>query len=306
MTNFGTKETWMEPMNKFIIAHRSEFKTYIDSICAIPPDRSPPPLNPSYSAPIQILRRLPQTWREGFPSLPYLIDQSQSYALLVSLWCETVPSDLESNPDVKPVVLRFNDICMELHRKSIESIHRAEDAELLDADQFDPDAHVEEASDNLGKADSSDEDGEAIDDITPSADTSASQHRATPEGYFGSVKDTESTGRRSTSGPHSVISAAAAGDDDEQSDKSERSAISPVGGAAPTSFGSDASQNARSSESIPSSAHFISTNISSTNGEPTAPTSPQSETKPRQDSVSREPSSTKSRFLKLAFRRGPS
>lgn len=300
MTNFGTKETWMEPMNKFILAHRSEFKEYIDAICAIPPDRSAPPLNPSYSAPLQILRRLPQTWREGFPSLPYLIDQSQSFALLVSLWCETAPCDIESNPDIKPVVLRFHNLCMELHRKSIESIHRAEDAELVSNDKPESESGADESSGDLKKADLTLDNGEEKeDDVTPSADMSTSQQRASLEGYFGAARDNGNGGRRSFSGPHSVQSGAG---DDVQSVNSERSAISPVGAPATMSIGSDGSYNTRG---LPESnaAQFISTTISSDNSETGAPSSPRHESKGRQDSVSREPSSTKSRFLKLAFRR---
>lgn len=36
MTTFGSKEPWMEPMNKFLTKNRAEFKEFIDSICAIP------------------------------------------------------------------------------------------------------------------------------------------------------------------------------------------------------------------------------------------------------------------------------
>lgn len=91
MTNFGSKEPWMEPMNvshllstgrfiepnlnvqqKFLIAQKTSFKNFIDQICAIPTERTSRAMSPSYTTPIQILARLPQTCREGFPRYVYL------------------------------------------------------------------------------------------------------------------------------------------------------------------------------------------------------------------------------------------
>ena len=86
MTTFGSKEPWMEHMNQFLTSNRQAFKNFIDNICSIPSDRNPPPLPPSYSTPQAIMQRLPQSCREGLPSLPYLIDQPRNLALLVSLW----------------------------------------------------------------------------------------------------------------------------------------------------------------------------------------------------------------------------
>ncbi|EDU45047.1 ras GTPase-activating protein gap-2 [Pyrenophora tritici-repentis Pt-1C-BFP] len=86
MSSFGTKEAWMEPMNAFLITHRQEFKKYLDDICSISTTSQPaPPIPPSYSTPIAILHRLPPTFKEGFPSLPYLIDHSRNFAMLVNL-----------------------------------------------------------------------------------------------------------------------------------------------------------------------------------------------------------------------------
>ena len=74
LSTFGQKEEWMEPMNRFLGSHRSAVKDYIDAICSIPSERNTIALAASYSTPITILARLPPTSREGFPSLPYLID----------------------------------------------------------------------------------------------------------------------------------------------------------------------------------------------------------------------------------------
>ena len=86
MTTFGSKEPWMEHMNQFLTSNRQSFKCFIDNICSIPSDRNPLPLPPSYSTPLAIMQRLPQSCREGLPSLPHLIDQPRNLALLVSLW----------------------------------------------------------------------------------------------------------------------------------------------------------------------------------------------------------------------------
>lgn len=129
MTNFGSKEAWMEPMNRFIMYHRHEFKDFVDEICAIPSERVPQMMNPSYSTPIQILRRLPPTSREGFPSLPFLIDHPRSFALLVTLWLESAPEDVATNSDTEPVVLKFHELCLDLQKKTIECLNMAEQAE---------------------------------------------------------------------------------------------------------------------------------------------------------------------------------
>src|ERR1700712_4703616 len=88
MSTFGAKEHWMEPMNTFLTSHRAEFKTFLDVICSVPSSSLPVIIPPSYSTPLTILSRLPPTSREGFPSLPYLIDHAKSFASLVNLWLE--------------------------------------------------------------------------------------------------------------------------------------------------------------------------------------------------------------------------
>ena len=88
----------MEPMNKFLNTNRSDFKQFVDSICAIPADRPAPIVTPSYATPIQILGRLPPTSREGFPSLPFLIDHARSFANLISIWLDSAPERLNVPP----------------------------------------------------------------------------------------------------------------------------------------------------------------------------------------------------------------
>ena len=94
-------------MNTFLGHHRESFKAFIDDICYVPTPlstsvyASPSASSPtyptivptaethlSYGTPMTIMQRLPPTSREGFPSLPYLIDQARSYADLVQLWLE--------------------------------------------------------------------------------------------------------------------------------------------------------------------------------------------------------------------------
>ncbi|KAF2133843.1 hypothetical protein P153DRAFT_392486 [Dothidotthia symphoricarpi CBS 119687] len=130
MSSFGTKEAWMEPMNTFLSTHRQEFKKYLDDICSISTTASPaPPIPPSYSTPIAILHRLPPTFKEGFPSLPYLIDHSRNFAMLVNLWLENTT---KSAPDIQASdgdLLRFHNICVSLNERTKDCLNRAEPAE---------------------------------------------------------------------------------------------------------------------------------------------------------------------------------
>ena len=89
MTTTGSKEPWMEHANQFLSSNRRAFKDFIDNVCSIPSDRTPP-LPSSYSTPLTIMQRLPSNCRDGLPSLPYLIDQSWNYATLVTLWLRSV------------------------------------------------------------------------------------------------------------------------------------------------------------------------------------------------------------------------
>ncbi|KAJ5544782.1 Ras GTPase-activating protein [Penicillium sp. DV-2018c] len=129
MTTFGNKEPWMEPMNKFLVGHRSEFKEFVDSICAIPADRPAPVVTPSYTTPIQILGRLPPTSREGFPSLPFLIDHARSFANLIRVWLDVAPERLEELTELDINFSKFHKEALRLQARTEECLTRAEQAE---------------------------------------------------------------------------------------------------------------------------------------------------------------------------------
>ena len=78
----------MEPMNVFLNSYRNEFKHFLDKVCYVPSGQIQVITPPSYSTPINILNRLPPTSREGFPSLPHLIDHAKSFVTLVGLWLD--------------------------------------------------------------------------------------------------------------------------------------------------------------------------------------------------------------------------
>ncbi|KAL8777199.1 MAG: hypothetical protein Q9203_000665 [Teloschistes exilis] len=126
--SFGTKEPWMEPMNGFLNTHRQEFKSFIDTICAISPDQANALMPPSYATPITILGRLPGTSREGFPSLPYLIDQAKECAALVDFWLDR-PHAAEGPPIMSDELRAFDDMCEALREKTKRCLSRAEQAE---------------------------------------------------------------------------------------------------------------------------------------------------------------------------------
>ncbi|OOO04356.1 Ras GTPase-activating protein [Aspergillus oryzae] len=134
MTTFGSKEPWMEPMNKFLVGNRIEFKQFVDSICAIPADRPTPIVTPSYATPIQILGRLPPTSREGFPSLPFLIDHPRSFAILIRIWLEGAPARLNEIEDLDPALKKFHDMALHLDRRTKECLSKAEQAERPSGD----------------------------------------------------------------------------------------------------------------------------------------------------------------------------
>jgi hypothetical protein len=130
MSTFGNKESWMEPMNAFLSSHRQEFKAYLDNICAISSTASAiPPIPPSYSTPLAILQRLPPTSREGFPSLPYLIDHARNFAALVDLWLDNTTKTAPNIQTTDGDLLRFHNICVNLHDRTNDCLNRAERAE---------------------------------------------------------------------------------------------------------------------------------------------------------------------------------
>lgn len=168
MASFGTKEPWMEPMNVFLVQHREGFKTFIDDVCYVPepisnsayPNSSSTPTYPpgvvsaeqhlSYTTPMTIMHRLPPSSQEGFPSLPYLIDQARSFADLIHLWLDAVaalssPGDVatlpgKSHADILRAITategdlkEFHRLCEELNTRTQECLNRAERAERPDS-----------------------------------------------------------------------------------------------------------------------------------------------------------------------------
>ncbi|KAL9011306.1 MAG: hypothetical protein Q9173_003835 [Seirophora scorigena] len=125
---FGSKEPWMEPMNGFLNTHRQGFKSFVDTICSISPDHANSAIPPSYATPITILGRLPGTSREGFPSLPYLIDQAKECAALVDLWLDR-PHHGDGPLRMSEELQAFNDMCEISREKTQHCLSRAEQAE---------------------------------------------------------------------------------------------------------------------------------------------------------------------------------
>ncbi|KAK2589468.1 GTPase activating factor [Conoideocrella luteorostrata] len=118
MSTFGKREEWMEPMNRFLTSQRPVFRLYIDQVCGIPAERGGVKSAPaSYSTPITMLGRLGPTAKEGFPSLPYLIDDARSLASLVRLWMDAGPDDARKG-HVDGELLIFNELCTGLQKRA--------------------------------------------------------------------------------------------------------------------------------------------------------------------------------------------
>ncbi|KAL7796043.1 hypothetical protein V8C37DRAFT_19149 [Trichoderma ceciliae] len=117
LSTFGKREEYMEPMNRFLTQQRQTFRNFIDQVCGIPADRGTRTLPPSYITPVTILNRLGPTAREGFPSLPYLIDQARSFASLVKLWVDSRPID-SKHVQTDGELLIFNDLCFGLQKRA--------------------------------------------------------------------------------------------------------------------------------------------------------------------------------------------
>ncbi|KAI1333714.1 GTPase [Xylariaceae sp. FL0016] len=126
LSSFGKKESWMEPMNKFLTLHRQSFKDYIDQMCSIPTERNVVALPASYSTPITILGRLSPTSREGFPSLPYLIDHQRNFAALVKLWLESNHATAAEPQTFDGELGEFHIRCVELQRRSDDCLAKME------------------------------------------------------------------------------------------------------------------------------------------------------------------------------------
>lgn len=125
LSNFGQKEEWMEPMNRFLAGNRQGVKDYIDNVCSIPAERNTYSLPASYSTPLTILNRLPATSKEGFPSLPYLIDHARNFAALVKLWLDTT-SQHTGSLELEGDMIKYNELCIGLQRRTNDCISKAE------------------------------------------------------------------------------------------------------------------------------------------------------------------------------------
>ena len=134
MTTFGNKEPWMEPMNKFLVGNRADFKNFVDQICDIPATHPAPVPTPSYTTPLQILGRLPATSREGFPSLPFLIDQARCFASLIRIWLEVVPERLSELEEIDASLARFHQLALQLSERTEDCLDDAEQAERPNGD----------------------------------------------------------------------------------------------------------------------------------------------------------------------------
>jgi hypothetical protein len=130
LSTIGKKETWMDPMNRFLAGHRQSVKDFIDAICAIPAERSGNVSLPaSYSTPITVLGRLAPIAREGFPSLPYLVDHARNFAALVRLWTDANLTASESHA-FEGELLQFHNVCAVLQRRADVCAERLEAARL--------------------------------------------------------------------------------------------------------------------------------------------------------------------------------
>ncbi|KAI1308277.1 Rho GTPase activation protein [Xylaria venustula] len=126
LSSFGKKESWMEYMNRFLGHHRQSFKNFIDQLCSVPSDRYPITVPASYSTPVMILGRMSPQGREGFPSLPYLIDHQRNYAALVKLWLESHHASAADSHVFEGELEEFHDICVGLQRRSDECMAQVE------------------------------------------------------------------------------------------------------------------------------------------------------------------------------------
>jgi len=134
LSTFGQKEAWMEPMNRFLASHKQGVKDFIDDICSVSAERSNFAVPASYSTPITILGRLPSTSREGFPSLPYLIDHARNFAMLIKLWLDSTqylaPHNLEGD------LVEFHELCVALQQRTNECLAKAEQDDRSGAQPF--------------------------------------------------------------------------------------------------------------------------------------------------------------------------
>ncbi|TGJ78584.1 hypothetical protein E0Z10_g10184 [Xylaria hypoxylon] len=148
LSSFGKKESWMEHMNRFLGHHRQSFKNFIDQLCSVPSDRNPITVPASYSTPVMILGRLSPKGREGFPSLPYLIDHQRNYAALVKLWLESHHASSADSQVFGGELGEFHTHCVGLQRRSDECMAQVE---IFRTDE-DESVVTDDLADNFEKA----------------------------------------------------------------------------------------------------------------------------------------------------------
>jgi hypothetical protein len=126
-------------------------KEFLDEICSIPVERTTSALPASYSTPITILGRLPATSREGFPSLPYLIDHARNFAALIKFWLESTTSIVDKST-MDGDLLRFHNLCVSLQRRTDECLFKAEQ-EDLEFDGLSASLQLDEITSDLDRVD---------------------------------------------------------------------------------------------------------------------------------------------------------
>ncbi|KAI5462116.1 hypothetical protein BGZ63DRAFT_354489 [Mariannaea sp. PMI_226] len=133
LSTFGKREEWMEPMNRFLNVQRQSIRDYIDKVCSIPSDNSSKLIPAAYSTPVTILGRLGTSAKEGYPSLPYLIDQTRNYAGLVKLWVDARPID-DKKGEVDDDLVQFNDMCFALQYRVDACLAKVESYRVNEAE----------------------------------------------------------------------------------------------------------------------------------------------------------------------------
>jgi hypothetical protein len=195
MSTFGKREEWMEPMNRFLNAQKTSFKLYIDEVCDVPADRGASALPASYSTPVTILGRLNPTAREGFPSLPFLIDQARNYASLIKLWVDTKPVEAKDrDEELEGDLLVFNELCGALQGRA--------DACLAKVASMRPDvdspSDVEDLAELLEQASLIESESYSYGSPVPwNEDMPALLRRPSSSGSDGPTEDTGGSSRRS-------------------------------------------------------------------------------------------------------------
>ncbi|KAK7431925.1 GTPase activating factor [Neonectria magnoliae] len=145
LSTFGKREEWMEPMNRFLNVQRQSIRDYIDQVCSIPADRSADLVPAGYSTPVTILGRLSPTAKEGFPSLPYLVDDTRNFAGLVKLWVDAKPIE-DKKAEVDDDLVQFNDICFALQLRADACLAKVESYRLNDNAAYTPTDDVAESA----------------------------------------------------------------------------------------------------------------------------------------------------------------